>query len=772
MRDGEGQSDGVASERDLQHRPFRAWALQQDLNALLGGDPEWQGESEQPQPREHKRDPDELVRGQAYLREELTSNPEFDLRTKTSIGLWLAALITDCLNQWGPTGLRMDSNYFAITVISVVVALLLTAIVYPQLSPRSFPFVEQTMLAAAFGLIAFQASVTGGADSPYSVWLIFAVFYAGYFMPRQQVFWNTALGVAIALAPLVYDKANTTTNAALFANLLATICVAIAYTTMYRRRLSRRAERAVRFLAVADPLTNVANLRAFESFAEQLTTQTPGTFGLAMVDMNGLKGANTVFGYDVGDDMVARLARLMMDVSGPDDQVARIGGDEFAVLLPRGGERDAAAWYERFVDAVSAHNERVRGRLPQISVSIGTAVFPADGRGTEDLLDAADRRMLKQKTPAVQPPYVIDEAKPISATRMLRDARQLIAPKRAFGRKEFGTQAAAFWMLSAVFVLTWTTLPGAYIPHPAASVALGFYCLFIAATAYAGRIRGLRTIAWWTADIATLTIALPGMYLTGGWRSPFQLFGVLVVAYYAQYYRGVEAAIRVGIVIGTYTLAFWTTGKVSPAGESMFATIVTAELVIAAALQMNARAIDRSLGVLRDSATHDALTGLHNLLAFRDDLARVTGSNKPLVGPGENDLPALILADIDDFKQINDLAGHRGGDAVLREAVRRLETATSRNATLYRIGGDEFAVLFSVDRFGDASTMAERCRRALDFTPPDHVAYDGKVRASVGYSVLSGGMSPEAFVTAVETALAESKSSRGDSVSAGTNLML
>jgi GGDEF domain-containing protein len=50
-----------------------------------------------------------------------------------------------------------------------------------------------------------------------------------------------------------------------------------------------------------------------------------------MIDMNGLKGANTVFGYDVGDDMVVRLARLMAQVSGPEDQIARIRPCQAAV---------------------------------------------------------------------------------------------------------------------------------------------------------------------------------------------------------------------------------------------------------------------------------------------------------------------------------------------------------------------------------------------------------------------------------------------------------
>src|SRR5207342_528094 len=154
---------------------------------------------------------------------------------------------------------------------------------------------------------------------------------------------------------------------------------------------------------------------------------------------------------------------------------------------------------------------------------------------------------------------------------------------------------------------------------------------------------------WRVSDVATLVMAAPGLWITGGWQSPFQLIGVMVIAYYSQFYRGFEAAARCGIVMGLYTLAFWTSGTVSPAGQAMFATVITAELVIAIILQFNARATDRSLAVIRDSATIDALTGARNIHAFRADLAAAISASRR---DEESHLhrPALILADIDNFR--------------------------------------------------------------------------------------------------------------------------
>jgi diguanylate cyclase (GGDEF)-like protein len=758
-------------EELLQHRPFRSWALQQDLISLLGSEPDWENGAAGTGDTPDRSDGARTLNGQGFLRDELQNNPEFDLRTKTSLALWTSVLITDSINQYGPTGLKMASQYFTVMIIGVVIALVFTAITYPRLSPRSFPVVEQIMLTAAFGLIAFQCSVTGGADSPYALWLVFTIFYTAYFMPSTQVACNTALGVGIALAPLIYEPSKTSANAAVFALLLAAITCTLSYTIFYRRQLSRGAERGVKFLALADPLTSVANLRAFEQLCEQLTTSSPGTFAIAMVDMNGLKGANTVFGYDVGDDMVVRLARLMADVSGAEDQIARIGGDEFAVVLPAGDSRDIDNWRAKFDAALAAHNERIRGRLPQVSVSTGMATFPTDGRTTDELINVADSRMYAEKSPAVSPPHVVDDPSPINATRLLSGPYALGTPERRFSRRRFTTQAGAFWGITAFFVLAWPLIPGADIPHPKATVALGIYCVLISAIAFAGRTKLLRGVGWRIADIATLTVALPGMWITGGWESPFQATGLLVIAYYAQVYRGAEAVARITIVVGLYTIAFWTSGDVSPAGQSLYATVVTAELVIAAILQINAQAIDGSLKVIRESATHDALTGLQNLYAFRERLMS-TPAVSPLDEEAHLHRPALVIADLDKFRDMNTQAGHRGGDAILREAARRLETAAGKDATIYRVGGDEFAILFTVDRFGDAAAIAERCRRALAFVPPDHLQIDGQVSASVGFSVLRDGMSREGWVIAVESALAESKGHRGDSVAADTNLML
>ncbi len=134
------------------------------------------------------------------------------------------------------------------------------------------------------------------------------------------------------------------------------------------------------------------------------------------------------------------------------------------------------------------------------------------------------------------------------------------------------------------------------------------------------------------------------------------------------------------------------------------------------------RLVDR----LRHDARHDVLTGLSNRFFFHERLAEMLG----VAGTS----CAVLMLDLDGFKEINDTLGHASGDGLLREVGDRLRSAAPPGAMVARLGGDEFAVLLPRDDGFDAERAATGMQAALSRA----MVVDGldlQVRASLGLSL-------------------------------------
>jgi two-component system cell cycle response regulator len=115
---------------------------------------------------------------------------------------------------------------------------------------------------------------------------------------------------------------------------------------------------------------------------------------------------------------------------------------------------------------------------------------------------------------------------------------------------------------------------------------------------------------------------------------------------------------------------------------------------------------------LRKQATHDGLTGLLNrnsvLGKLSEELSRSDRHSEPV---------AVVMTDLDHFKSINDTYGHLAGDAVLREAARRLKAASRTYDAVGRYGGEEFLLVLPNCRSEDAWRQSERLREAICAEP-------------------------------------------------------
>lgn len=111
---------------------------------------------------------------------------------------------------------------------------------------------------------------------------------------------------------------------------------------------------------------------------------------------------------------------------------------------------------------------------------------------------------------------------------------------------------------------------------------------------------------------------------------------------------------------------------------------------------------------LLQEARHDPLTGLDNRRSWSEKLAREAQRAARYGGD-----PAVIMLDIDHFKDVNDLLGHRAGDAVLVDLTAALRASLRSSDTLARLGGDEFAVLLPDSGLPDAAAVAQKLRESV-----------------------------------------------------------
>lgn len=251
-------------------------------------------------------------------------------------------------------------------------------------------------ILAVTAAVYFNGERQGGPPFFNEFFYVWPAFYIGYFFgPR---------GIAASLALL----------AALYAGVLISIDLAtseavtrwivtasvVAFTAIALHMLRRRIDRLVtqlRETARTDPLTMLLNRRGFdERFQLELerARRTATPVALLVADLDRFKMLNDRYGHAAGDAALASVGQTLVLGCRSIDTVARVGGEEFAILLPVTGAQGGLELAERLrADVAGVKDDGDRA----LTISVGVVEFPRDGETPHELMREADRAMYRAK---------------------------------------------------------------------------------------------------------------------------------------------------------------------------------------------------------------------------------------------------------------------------------------------------------------------------------------------------------------------------------------
>jgi len=190
----------------------------------------------------------------------------------------------------------------------------------------------------------------------------------------------------------------------------------------------KRAEVELARASFSDPLTGLPNRILFEDRLEHAMkrrARMSNPVAVLMLDLDGFKAINDSFGHPVGDALITMVGQRLVDLTRGDDTVARMGGDEFAVLLDKITDEEIIHSVARRIAAAFETPFEVMGSPIQVNVSMGIAPLTSEQEGPEDLLRFADVAMYRAKEKPGTTYEIFDPREDFGATRRVQVQNEL-----------------------------------------------------------------------------------------------------------------------------------------------------------------------------------------------------------------------------------------------------------------------------------------------------------------------------------------------------------
>ncbi|OYX67565.1 MAG: hypothetical protein B7Y95_22830 [Rhizobiales bacterium 32-66-11] len=310
--------------------------------------------------------------------------------------LWAGVMIVSSTAGWLSLGRTQESNTWA---FFLVVAMLL-------LAARGWPG-RFTLIAALFFLAVFlyigAAQFLVPQDSLRM--LLFFPSVGAIFL----IFGGIAAWIAIAAALAIFAVAVMTNHVAVTPLAATTFAITLGFTGVCFHVFSIQARRALETVsqqnaaldvaARQDTLTGLLNLRAFREAidAHFADARAGDPFALAFVDVDEFKSINDRYGHAGGDTILIAVAHTLKAAVRGADVVARIGGEEFAILMPRTELPDALGVAERVRAEIQGQAFALAAEALTVTVSMGVTVSRTPHCTVDAMLQAADMAMYAAK---------------------------------------------------------------------------------------------------------------------------------------------------------------------------------------------------------------------------------------------------------------------------------------------------------------------------------------------------------------------------------------
>ncbi|MPQ98011.1 diguanylate cyclase [Modestobacter sp. I12A-02628] len=538
----------------------------------------------------------------------------------------------------------------------------------------------------------------------------------------------------------------------------------------------RRVVDQVRHASQVDALTGLANRRHHDVELGRLwaaAAASSADLAVLAVDVDHFKRYNDRYGHPAGDVCLQRVATVLMHVAAQHGGVAaRLGGEEFGLVLPGCGPDEAARAAEAVCAGVRAlhvpHEDSATAA--HVTVSVGVcAARPAEGSRAPALLQAADAALYRVKNGgrdgwAASPVSAATALlAPAPATPADTDAQPWDAgPEPGHGAAPRG--AVRRWTLlvnglaGLAVVAVYVRLSRPLMPDVASEVISSF----TAAGVVVGLLMVGLTVAgvpdrWLLRAYGVLTVALgpaavPPLSASQAPTTPTYALSLCLIPMFAAVVLRLPFRVILGVSTGWVVVALALLRPdddvLGPAWGYAVQVVVIGSLypVVAAYLLQQADRreaelarseaaervrLHRRTDQLRWLASTDALTGLVNRRQFEVEYARLweacRAAGEPL---------ALLILDVDHFKAYNDGYGHPAGDACLRRVGGALaavagwtdlrdghgpaSAGTWPRPVAARLGGEEFGVLLPGADARLALLAAERLRRVVQELDVEH----------------------------------------------------